>query len=602
MFKIGSFTFLFCFISIVSFGQTFSGAPSFTDPTVCDGESAEVTVVYLLSPTGAAITLAWDDGVTTVVTTTASAGNNSATAGVFTASTQVLGNAVICKLEISDATGLNAKAYEATVVETTAAGPPGVTSGVSDALTVSGNPSLTAVLDQSTCEGMDIDFGTTVSGGSGSYDVIWTRYTGATTDQFDDEVGAVVGTLTGTLMDATTGMTNSNIGVEVTDANGCKAATNPASTTLTVSQAPSITTQPAANSEICSGDEVTLIVEATNATTYDWSSGGSNSSETVSAAGSYTVVVGNAECTAGLGAVTSDLAVVAVKPVLAITTQPTSPGAGQGENGTASLTATAAGGRSIAWTLGGEALSGAMTAAGTGITVNAEVDNGGDSYTYSVDFTNVAAGDVGKLIAATVTDECTSVNSATAPLPVEYTFFKASLENNEVLLDWETASEINNEAFFIEKSNDGLSFEEMGIVEGAGNSFEPIQYRFVDATPNAGTNYYRLRQMDFDGTTDLSEVVSVEIEKDGAENNSRSFNVNINPTSALSEVQIALDNTFEQDISVQIFDAMGRNILNSTIAAGSQFLHVDVSVLPESQYFVKINNQNEVVTKSFFKL
>src|SRR6185369_13902085 len=69
-----------------------------------------------------------------------------------------------------------------------------------------------------------------------------------------------------------------------------------------------------------------------------------------------------------------------------------------------------------------------------------------------------------------------------------------------VRLDWTTASEINNSYFTIERSLDGIAYEEIGRVEGAGNSTYDISYNYTDQSPSAhATIYYRLKQTDFDG-------------------------------------------------------------------------------------------------------
>lgn len=609
MYKI--FTLLLCFISSISFGQ-FSGDPVFTDNTVCDGESAEVTVIYTLSASGVAHSLSWEDSGGSVVSTTSSTSSNSATSAPFTASTQVIGSAVICKLEISDVNGLNGKSYRAVVTEGTPEN-----SAFSDVLTVNAMPTISVQpVSTSICEVFTDPalFNATVTGGTTPYDFTWHNYDLPTPNVFDSgQTSASM--ITGTLTFSPPGGTSQVVEVVIEDANGCKVSSDLSARINSIS-APNITIQPAANSVVCPGNFVTLSVQADNATQYDWRLDGASmgiNTATISVGndGTYSVIAENNICTGTTGGHLSNDAVVTVRPQLAITSQPivNNPSTGNnqinsGETGTVKFTATAADSRSVVWTLGGETLvSGTPTSAGTIVTIFPEVDNTSDSYTYEVELANLAAGDAGKLARATLTDECSTVNTSAIALPVEYTYFKANLVNNEVILEWETASEINNEAFFIEKSNDGIAFNEIGIREGAGNSFETLQYRFVDETPDAGVNYYRLRQMDFDGVTELSKVVSVDIEKDGAGNVLKaSFDASINPTTASNEVQIALSKTFEQDLSVQIFDALGRNILNSTINAGNQQLNIDISSFPESQYFIKINNQREIVTKTFFKL
>ncbi|PJF33793.1 MAG: hypothetical protein CUN57_01220, partial [Phototrophicales bacterium] len=101
-------------------------------------------------------------------------------------------------------------------------------------------------------------------------------------------------------------------------------------------------------------------------------------------------------------------------------------------------------------------------------------------------------------------------------LPIDLVRFVASKrDGGQVSLEWTTASEINNDYFTIERSFDGRNFESIGQVKGAGNSFEEINYSFVDESiAGISSNrivYYRLKQTDYDGVFTYSDVISVEL-------------------------------------------------------------------------------------------
>lgn len=99
-------------------------------------------------------------------------------------------------------------------------------------------------------------------------------------------------------------------------------------------------------------------------------------------------------------------------------------------------------------------------------------------------------------------------------LPVEFLEFKVSNINNEIArLNWTTATEINNDFFTIQRSSDGLNFEDLGVIEGAGNSNNIIQYEFDDTEPLMGIAYYRIKQTDFDGNMDYSSIESIVFNK-----------------------------------------------------------------------------------------
>ena len=102
----------------------------------------------------------------------------------------------------------------------------------------------------------------------------------------------------------------------------------------------------------------------------------------------------------------------------------------------------------------------------------------------------------------------TSGGESTTALPVELISFNGVAENNEVRLTWETASELNNDFFDVERSQNGLNFEKIGTVKGNGNSNILNQYTFLDKDPYVGFNYYRLKQVDYDGTKYFSSSYS----------------------------------------------------------------------------------------------
>lgn len=103
-----------------------------------------------------------------------------------------------------------------------------------------------------------------------------------------------------------------------------------------------------------------------------------------------------------------------------------------------------------------------------------------------------------------------TVDIANSPLPIVLRSFDAELVNDEVELRWVTDQEINNDFFTIQKSTDGINFNDIGTVDGAGNSREIRSYQFVDDSPYVGISYYRLKQTDFDEATDYSWIVAID--------------------------------------------------------------------------------------------
>ncbi|MFT5165732.1 MAG: hypothetical protein ACI8P3_000960 [Saprospiraceae bacterium] len=167
-------------------------------------------------------------------------------------------------------------------------------------------------------------------------------------------------------------------------------------------------------------------------------------------------------------------------------------------------------------------------------------------------------------------------------LPVELIQFTAQLKENKAFLKWETASETNNHGFDIEYSNDGIEWKKLGNVEGNGSTNASNTYFYYDKNLKPGINYYRLKQIDFDGKYGYSNIESVTFEAI----NSESL---IYPNPMLSEkVTIVIPN---EGTEMSIFDSNGRLMFFSKMTKGAQ--DISLAKFPTGMYFVKfINGKN----------
>lgn len=105
-----------------------------------------------------------------------------------------------------------------------------------------------------------------------------------------------------------------------------------------------------------------------------------------------------------------------------------------------------------------------------------------------------------------------SIATALAALPVEFISFTGkAMKNKTVSLNWATATESNNKEFEVEYSTDGKAFKMVDKVKGAGSTFTRQDYAFEHRAAAAGINYYRLKQVDYDGAFEYSDVISVEL-------------------------------------------------------------------------------------------
>src|SRR5690606_23001154 len=120
------------------------------------------------------------------------------------------------------------------------------------------------------------------------------------------------------------------------------------------------------------------------------------------------------------------------------------------------------------------------------------------------------------------------------PLPVEIIEFNAEPKVTSVLVSWVTNSEINNDYFLVERSDDGINFNYITRVEGAGNSTQQIRYEFNDITPLQGTSYYRLKQVDFNVTSNYTNIRKVEFDN-------KSFVIFPNPATSGQQINIVGD-------------------------------------------------------------
>ncbi|MEM6699108.1 MAG: hypothetical protein AAF599_11970, partial [Bacteroidota bacterium] len=133
-------------------------------------------------------------------------------------------------------------------------------------------------------------------------------------------------------------------------------------------------------------------------------------------------------------------------------------------------------------------------------------------------------------------------------LPVELLSFKGKPQKEDILLEWMTASEIDNDYFEILHGLDGKTFKAIGTVDGAGNSLEEIKYNFLHEDAGAGLHYYRLQQYDFDGKSSLSKVIAVEL-------NAKEHFVALYPNPSNQYVRLMSNQDFTSATQVQLYNS-----------------------------------------------
>jgi hypothetical protein len=157
----------------------------------------------------------------------------------------------------------------------------------------------------------------------------------------------------------------------------------------------------------------------------------------------------------------------------------------------------------------------------------------------------------GDLLADPTIYQVNAIADCASPLPIQLIDFSVREDNGDALLIWSTASELNNDRFLLLRTVDGIEYETAGIVSGAGNSSTVLNYSFRDRNPEKGLSYYKLRQVDFDGTKTDSEPVAYTNDTSGE------FRLFPNPTHRNLTLSTALP--YEQ-VDVIIYDLSGRVI------------------------------------------
>jgi beta-glucanase (GH16 family) len=166
-------------------------------------------------------------------------------------------------------------------------------------------------------------------------------------------------------------------------------------------------------------------------------------------------------------------------------------------------------------------------------------------------------------------------------IPVEMVFFKAKAVNNTTVLDWQTASERNNRAFDIERSNNGTAFTFIGTIKGNGTTSSINNYTFTDETPVNGVNYYRLKQVDNDGKATQSKVVSVVIGKNGFVLHNTLVHDVLNMTVS-DNAEGPLPK--ESGCAIRIFNVSGQLMITTTVKGNQQ---LNLNGLASGMYIVR---------------
>ena len=170
-------------------------------------------------------------------------------------------------------------------------------------------------------------------------------------------------------------------------------------------------------------------------------------------------------------------------------------------------------------------------------------------------------------------------------LPVEMLRFTAKKLEKEVQLDWITASEENNRGFNVERKTAQQDWTEIGFEEGNRTTRDLSNYSFLDTNPEKGNNYYRLKQIDFDGKYEYSDIRVIHFE-----NTEIIVSIFPNPASNVINIQ------FQENLSegeLQLFDQLGRSVLHQRISNEELLKTIPIHPFSEGVYTLLIFNNNQ---------
>ncbi|MFK7783506.1 MAG: T9SS type A sorting domain-containing protein, partial [Crocinitomicaceae bacterium] len=164
------------------------------------------------------------------------------------------------------------------------------------------------------------------------------------------------------------------------------------------------------------------------------------------------------------------------------------------------------------------------------------------------------------------------------PLPVELIHFSGMRNDREVMLNWTTATELDNDYFVVERSDDGQEWQAFDLVFGSGTSTEVTDYEVTDSSPFDDVTYYRLRQVDYSGNMNFSKVIAVDRQQ--------FTSLEIYPNPGKNSVTVRSERNYEQ---LKVTDIHGKEII-SLEGLDEYQTHLEVADWKNGIYYVTLSS------------
>jgi predicted outer membrane repeat protein len=180
------------------------------------------------------------------------------------------------------------------------------------------------------------------------------------------------------------------------------------------------------------------------------------------------------------------------------------------------------------------------------------------------------------------------------PLPVSMLAFTGKQQSTNVQLLWQTADELNSSYFAVEKSTNGAEFMPIDRIQAAGNSNDIRKYTALDSRPALGKNYYRLKQVDTDGKYEYSNTIVINYLGE------REILILPNPNNGAFDIKFA--NIYAEKSIIKVYDAVGKQVYETTADAAATTLTANLTYLPQGTYQVQILQGKRVFNTKFVKI
>ena len=182
----------------------------------------------------------------------------------------------------------------------------------------------------------------------------------------------------------------------------------------------------------------------------------------------------------------------------------------------------------------------------------------------------------------------------TSSLPVQVLNFDAKERKTDIYIYWSSINELNCDRYVVEKSLDGINFDDLESIKATGNnSNNTNKYSVIDLNPSLGLNYYRLKQIDFDGKSTYSKVVSIAME------NRDEIMISPNP---FIDYFIINSYFYNDNNTIELINSEGKVLYSYKTTRGFNRLKINTTDLPKGMFYCKVNNGKNIKTYKVLKL